>query len=189
MGLVFDHAGGSEFVDFVGVLGPWGTLVTYNAFAPLPDPTLVSALREHMAACPSVRAFSFHRYDHDREARRALMREVIRALADGEIRPAAFARLPLSEVRRAHELLESGAALGKIVMVPSTAGSPPSPPRASSDDRDRPASLAGRWRRAAGATARPCARGAVTPRFINMLSWATLSLIRDGDSQSAIRPV
>jgi NADPH2:quinone reductase len=65
-----------------------------------------------------VRQFSFHCYDHQRDARRALMRIVIDALTRGEIAPAIWMRLPFSEVRRAHELLASGAALGKIVMTP-----------------------------------------------------------------------
>lgn len=116
VGRVFDHAGGPDFVGYVGALGPWGTLVSYNGFAPLPEQNLVAALREHMAVCPAVRSFSFHLYDHDRDGRRALMRSVIDALSRGEIDPPIWARLPFAEVRRAHELLESGAALGKIVM-------------------------------------------------------------------------
>ncbi|MGE0315355.1 MAG: zinc-dependent alcohol dehydrogenase family protein [Lautropia sp.] len=119
VGRIFDHAGGPAFVDFIGALGPWGTLVSYNGFAPLPEANLVAAMRAHMAVCPAVRSFSFHIYDHDRDGRRALMREVITALSRGEIAPIVGMRLPLTEVRRAHTLLESGSALGKIVMVPT----------------------------------------------------------------------
>ena len=36
----------------------------------------------------------------------------------GEMRPAIHAVLPLEEARRAHEMLESGAVLGKLVLVP-----------------------------------------------------------------------
>jgi len=118
VGAVFDHAGGPGFVPWVGALGHWGALVSYNGFAPLPEQNLVAALREHMAVCPSVRSFSFHLYDHDAPARRALMRQVIDALSRGEIRPAISARLPLAQVRRAHEQLERRSALGKIVMTP-----------------------------------------------------------------------
>jgi NADPH2:quinone reductase len=74
-----------------------------------------------MGVCPGIRQFSFHYYDHQREARRALMRTVIDALERGEIAPAIGARLAFDEVRRAHELLESGSALGKIVMTPDGA--------------------------------------------------------------------
>ena len=39
-------------------------------------------------------------------------------LADGTIKPAISGRFKLSEVRQAHELLDSGKALGKIIMTP-----------------------------------------------------------------------
>jgi NADPH2:quinone reductase len=46
------------------------------------------------------------------------MRKMIGYLAEGAIRPSIFKRFKLSEVRAAHELLDSGAAFGKIVMTP-----------------------------------------------------------------------
>jgi NADPH2:quinone reductase len=118
VGLVLDHVCGPEFDSYLGVLGKWGTLVSYNAFAGLPEQNLMAEMRNYLDVCPAVRCFSFHIYDHDREGRRAIMRQVISALESGAIRPAIFARLKLSEVRKAHRLLESGAALGKIIMTP-----------------------------------------------------------------------
>jgi NADPH:quinone reductase len=118
VGAVFEHAGGPGFVDYVGALGHWGTLVSYNGFSPLPEANLTAALRGHMSVCPSVLQFSFHIYDHDREGRRALMRTVIDALTRGEIAPAIGTRLAFSEVRQAHALLDAGGSLGKIVMTP-----------------------------------------------------------------------
>jgi len=118
VGLILDHVGGPDFVGYISALGKWGTLVSYNAFAGLPQENLVAAMRDHLDVCPAVRCFSFHVYDHDREGRRALMREVIGALERGAIRPAISARLKLADVRQAHTLLESGSALGKIVMTP-----------------------------------------------------------------------
>jgi NADPH2:quinone reductase len=118
VGLVLDHVGGPEFAAYLGVLDKWGTLVSYNAFAGLPEQNLMAEMRKHLDVCPAIRCFSFHIYDNDRDGRRAIMREVIDALANGEIRPAISATLKLSEVRKAHALLESGAALGKIIMTP-----------------------------------------------------------------------
>jgi NADPH2:quinone reductase len=105
-------------VSYLGVLGKWGTLVSYNAFAGLPEQNLMGEMRNYLDVCPAVRCFSFHIYDHDRVGRRAIMREVISALERRAIRPAISARLKLSEVRQAHTLLDSGAALGKIIMTP-----------------------------------------------------------------------
>src|SRR5215203_759928 len=43
---------------------------------------------------------------------------LLELLRRGEIQPVVAERLPLSDVRRAHELLESSAAAGKLVLVP-----------------------------------------------------------------------
>ena len=118
VGAIFEHAGGAMFVPYVAALGDWGSLVSFNGFSPMPQENLSAALRAHMSVCPSVRSFSFHYYDHQRDARRALMTELIGALERGEIRPAISARMKFAEVRRAHELLGAGSALGKIVMTP-----------------------------------------------------------------------
>ena len=39
-------------------------------------------------------------------------------LREGKIHPIVAERLPLSEARRAHEMLEASAARGKLVLVP-----------------------------------------------------------------------
>lgn len=95
-----------------------GTLLSYNAFAGLPEENLMAAMRDHLDICPAIRCFSFHIYDHDRDGRRALMRNVIDALSRNAIKPAISAVLKLDEVRQAHTLLEQGSALGKIIMTP-----------------------------------------------------------------------
>lgn len=115
--LILDHVCGPNFSDYLGALGPWGTIVSYNAFSGLPEKNLMSEMRKYLDICPSVHCFSFHIYDHDREGRRALMRTVIGHLAAGEIKPAIAARFKLAEVRQAHTYLESGAALGKVIMT------------------------------------------------------------------------
>jgi NADPH:quinone reductase-like Zn-dependent oxidoreductase len=45
-------------------------------------------------------------------------RALLELLREGMIRPVVAQRLPLTEARRAHELLESSAATGKLVLVP-----------------------------------------------------------------------
>jgi NADPH:quinone reductase len=46
------------------------------------------------------------------------LRVLIELLRDGKIHPVVAERLPFSEARRAHEMLESSAAKGKLVLVP-----------------------------------------------------------------------
>lgn len=43
---------------------------------------------------------------------------LIELLRHGDIHPAVAQRLPLSDARRAHELLDSSASAGKLVLVP-----------------------------------------------------------------------
>ncbi|QHO71704.1 quinone oxidoreductase [Bradyrhizobium sp. CCBAU 051011] len=116
--LVLDHVCGPEFYSYLGALDKWGTIVSYNAFAGLPAENAMREMRKYLDICPAIRCFSFHIYDHDREGRREIMRKVISYLAEGAIRPSIFKRFKLSDVRAAHELLDSGAAFGKIVMTP-----------------------------------------------------------------------
>ena len=115
--LVLDHVGGPDFFTYLRALDKWGTVVSYNAFDGLPTQNMMEEMRKHLDVCPAIRCFSFHIYDHDREGRRAIMKRMIRHLADGSIKPAVFARFKLSEVRQAHELLDSGKAVGKIIMT------------------------------------------------------------------------
>jgi len=115
--LVLDHVGGPDFFTYLRALDKWGTVVSYNAFDGLPTQNMMEEMRKHLDVCPAIRCFSFHIYDHDREGRRKIMRQMIGHLAEGSIKPAVFARFKLSEVRQAHELLDSGKALGKIIMT------------------------------------------------------------------------
>ena len=115
--LVLDHVGGPDFFTYLRALDKWGTVVSYNAFDGLPTQNMMEEMRKHLDVCPAIRCFSFHIYDHDREGRRKIMRQMIGHLAEGAIKPAIFAHFKLSEVRLAHELLDSGKALGKIIMT------------------------------------------------------------------------
>jgi NADPH2:quinone reductase len=45
-------------------------------------------------------------------------RVLLELLREGKIHPVVAERLPLSDARRAHELLDSSAAKGKLVLVP-----------------------------------------------------------------------
>jgi NADPH2:quinone reductase len=46
------------------------------------------------------------------------MRTLLDHLAAGRIRPLIYDRLPLGDAARAHELLESGVVIGKLLLKP-----------------------------------------------------------------------
>jgi NADPH2:quinone reductase len=54
----------------------------------------------------------------DPECFREDFRVLVELLREGKIHPAVAERLPLSDARHAHELLESSASKGKLVLVP-----------------------------------------------------------------------
>lgn len=117
--LAMDHVGGEGFAALIGMLAPWGTLVSYNASAGLPQENLLGALRQYGARCPSIRIFEMHVYDNDRDNRRRIMRNVIDAYAAGLIRPVVSARFAMADVGKAHEMVEHGLAVGKVILKPA----------------------------------------------------------------------
>jgi NADPH2:quinone reductase len=84
----------------------------------MPDADLFGELKKRQAKCLGVRCYSIHTLDHNRELRRALMKRAIELMAAGRLRPPAPTLLPLADAARAHELMEAGRSLGKLVLVP-----------------------------------------------------------------------
>lgn len=115
--ILFDHIAGAKFTDGVKMIAPLGMIVSYAVLGGMPQSDLFAAMRGNIEASPAVRCFTMHTYDHMPEPRREAMQRAIDLLAKG-VRPAIATRLPLVEAARAHELIESRAAMGKVVLKP-----------------------------------------------------------------------
>lgn len=116
--VILDPVGGPAFSDNIALVAHLGTVISYGALAGPPKGDLLAAMREHRHKLPSVRTFSIHAYDDRADERRGAMTWAISQLAAEKIRPAIFARLPLTEARTAHEILEAGRVQGKILLAP-----------------------------------------------------------------------
>jgi NADPH2:quinone reductase len=116
--IVFDHVAGQAFTDGLKMLAPLGMIVSYAALGGMPQADLFQAMRANIEASPAVRCFTMHTYDHLPEPRGAAMAAAIDLLAGGKVRPAIAARIPLADAARAHELVESRRATGKVVLKP-----------------------------------------------------------------------
>ena len=116
--LILDPIGGKGFSRNFAMLAPLGLVISYGRLDGPPDPSFVAAMRENNAVSPAVRFFTIHSFDDRPDIRAAATKALIDWLEAGEIRPLIHARLPLAEARRAHEMLESGEVIGKIVMKP-----------------------------------------------------------------------
>jgi len=109
----------AAFIGNLDLLAPLGTVVSFATLGgPMPDADLYGELKKRQARCLGVRCYSIHALDHDRELRRALMERAIGLMASGRLRPPPPTVLPLAEAARAHELMEAGRTVGKIVLAP-----------------------------------------------------------------------
>jgi NADPH:quinone reductase len=114
---IIDPVAGPGIPGNIAMLAPCGTLLIYGALGGKTefDPTSAPHWRKNSLA---VRLFTIHTWDHLVEERRAGMRALIDMLAAGKLHPRIHARLPLVEAARAHEMLEGGEVLGKLLLVP-----------------------------------------------------------------------
>ena len=115
--IVFDHVAGKAFTDGMKMIAPLGMLVSYAVLGGLPEDDLFKAMRANIEASPAVRCFTMHTYDHMPEPRRQAMQSAIDLLA-ASVKPAIAARFPLADAAKAHDLIESRSAMGKVVLKP-----------------------------------------------------------------------
>jgi NADPH:quinone reductase len=116
--LILDPIGGKGFARNFAMLASLGLVVSYGRLDGPPDPGFVAAMRDHHAVSPAVRFFTIHSFDDRPDIRAAATKALVDWLAAGEIKPLIHARLPLSQAHQAHEMLEAGEVIGKIVMKP-----------------------------------------------------------------------
>ena len=109
----------SLFVANLDLLAPLGTLVSFAILGgPMPDADLFGELRKRLGKSLGVRCYSVHALDHEHELRRSLMQRAIDLMASGHLRPPPPTVMPLEEAAHAHELMEAGRTLGKVVLTP-----------------------------------------------------------------------
>ena len=124
--VVLDPMGGDHLLESHAALRPGGRLVSYGFQAPGADtPEGIATLRQRIAAWNDepggIRAQLYSLgalYRTDPTAVRDDLAHLVGLLAAGAIEPVIAARLPLTDVVRAHEQLEAGGFAGKLVLVP-----------------------------------------------------------------------
>lgn len=114
--LILDSVAGEVMTRGMECLAPFGRLVAYGISSGEPGQVLSSSLH------PVNRAFIGYSSGHYRKLRPEALRPaadaVLGLLADGRLRLVVGTRLPLAEAARAHELIESRASIGKILLLP-----------------------------------------------------------------------
>lgn len=125
--VVLDPIGGDHVLESARALRPGGRLVIYGYSAPgAATPEGAATLAARMAAWNAdpagIRALGYsmgvlHRDTPD--VIRDDLVHLVALLAEGRIEPIIADRIPLADVRRAHELLEFTGVSGKLVLVPA----------------------------------------------------------------------
>jgi len=118
--LILDSVGGPGFARNFAMLGPFGLVVSYGKLGGPIDDTVFTALDQGPGYFKSaaVRVFTMHTMDDKPALRAESMNYLIARLAEGKLRPLIYARMPLRDARRAHEMLEARQVTGKILLKP-----------------------------------------------------------------------
>jgi NADPH:quinone reductase-like Zn-dependent oxidoreductase len=120
--LVLDPIGGSHLARSRKALRRGGMLIAYGASSAVERgfSQIVSGLLRLLLykLIPDGRSYRLYGI-HDLHTIQADLQRLLGLLAEGKLRPVIGARIPLSEAAKAHQLLESAAVTGKIVLVPT----------------------------------------------------------------------
>lgn len=116
---VYDQVAGPRFCRQFDMLTTYGQIILYNFLGGYPkDEEIIHILQSRCEYCYGVRYFSIHVHDTDPVGFRRIKEQVLQLMAEGKINPPIYKVLPLSEARKAHEMLEAGEILGKLVLHP-----------------------------------------------------------------------
>jgi NADPH2:quinone reductase len=116
---VYDQVAGPEFCRQFDMLATYGQIILYNYLGGYPeDKDIIHILQSRCEYCWGIRYFSIHVHDTDPEGFKKVKRQVFALMADGRLKPPLYKVLPLSEAGLAHQIIESGEVLGKLVLHP-----------------------------------------------------------------------
>ena len=115
--VVFEMAGGRVFDESLKALAPLGRLVAYGIAGKEPNTVQTGSLMRHSQAV--VGFWLMHCFARPKEWVAEPLQALFRLVADGSIAPVVGETYPMSEVRRAHEDIESRRTSGKLLLDPS----------------------------------------------------------------------
>lgn len=114
--IIMDQSIGDGLIPELDYLADMGTVLMYNNTKGSPSADLIGEMVKRFGRCPAIRAFSFHYFDDKPELLKKKKQEMFSLLQQGEIKPHIGATFPLQDVKKAHELLDSGDFFGSIVL-------------------------------------------------------------------------
>ncbi len=116
--LVLDNYIGRDFPRVYDMVATLGTVIVYSYLGGLPEKDVMAPLLAKMGKSFGLRFFSLHCYDDDLPRRAWIFEKVIDLIARGVVTSPVNMQMPLSQARQAHEQLDAGQVLGKLVLKP-----------------------------------------------------------------------
>ncbi|MFC9846850.1 zinc-binding alcohol dehydrogenase family protein [Streptomyces sp. NPDC060223] len=115
--LILDGVGAEVLQQGIGLLAPGGRLVFYGSSGGELEIPRVSVM--DLISIKYVTGFALSAWRLGRpDEYEAGVAELARLLADGQVKSAVHARLPLEQAAEAHALVEARAQLGRVVLIP-----------------------------------------------------------------------
>ena len=116
--IIYDQTAGKKLIERFDYLADFGQIILYNWLDGSPEFDQLDTIIKRAPHAQAVRAFSFHVFD-DKPARRLSNADkCFDMIRDGRVKPLICRDFRLEKAREAHELLDSGKAIGKIIMHP-----------------------------------------------------------------------
>jgi NADPH2:quinone reductase len=116
--LAVDQLGGDSLIACLRSLAPMGMVVSINIIKGLPEDNIFKEMRTLLNRSLAIRTFSMHTLDDNAVQRRALMTQAIEQMARGDIKAPQATVLRMSDIQQAHQMLDAGTSMGKIVLRP-----------------------------------------------------------------------
>jgi NADPH2:quinone reductase len=115
--VVLEMAGGRVFDESLKALAPMGRMVVHGIASHEQNTVRTGSLMRHSRSV--VGFWMMHLFDRPQEWVAEPIQELFGLVADGTIRPVVGETYPMSEVRRAHDDIESRRTTGKLLLDPS----------------------------------------------------------------------
>ncbi len=116
--LILNSVAGETFGQDFDMLAPLGQVIWYGFAAGMPSVNLTEVIGSHFMNSKGLRAFVIYNIFDIPELMSESSKLMVRYLQEERIKPVIHEKIPLAEASRAHQLLESQAVKGKLILTP-----------------------------------------------------------------------
>ncbi|MGR5156379.1 quinone oxidoreductase family protein [Vibrio owensii] len=115
---IFNPVAGDTIVEDLEVLAPLGHVVIFGILAGIGDTNLQAEAIKHFTKAPTITYSEIYAtYFNNYPLLKSALEALYELLEQGKIKPV-FTTLPLSEAAQAHDKIESGSVMGKMLLLP-----------------------------------------------------------------------